>query len=290
MAHLRRIAPGTPLNGLSSGDWNTFIDSAKAVESIRRSGSLAPEALPQATLRVKNSTGSDIGIGAVLAIGSPLFGPGDNLTEFRFRSSYAGNVPDASTKGRVAIAVEPIKAGRVGHAAIAGLVVCKVDVTDATTDRASELAGQTDRLVTASNGPIRIVWRESGSSGQKWAAVALALAAPFVRRPSHRIASSTLVISGDTPQWRYTVQPVTSFASGSFGSSGTSLTKVYNLAEDQTDYQHGQSLTLANGSILTPQAVTGPVHVEPTGLFEGGEEIYTFDMLNPMEVACPEAA
>lgn len=285
MSRLRKVKPGDGINGLSAGDWNAFIDTARDVQRLRRVGAVPPPSERQQTVKVRNIAASDIDMGGIVSLDAPIFGPSDNLAEFRHRFSFDASIPSAATKGRIGVAVEPIAQGRIGRVLTSGLAVCRVDVTDPTADYASESAGVHDRLLTSANGHARIVWRESGDSGLKWAIVWLSMVAPRIARPTHRITGSTVVISGSTPQWRYTIQAISGFAAGSWTSSGPSLF-AYNFAEDQTNYQHGQALVLGTGATLTPVAVQGPVIAHPTGLFEGPDEIYAFDMMNPMTAVC----
>lgn len=285
MSHLRKVHVGERLRGMSAGDWNTFIDTARFVEGLQPRGIGSPAAEPQQTVRVKNSTGAALALGAVVRIGAPLFGPSDNLAEFKFRTSFSGDAPASDTSGRIGILSGPLAVGGIGRAVVSGYAICKVDVTDTSTDNASEVAAQTGYLRTNPLGRCRIIWRESGSSGQKWAVVSIS---PFAATviPTHDITATTAVLTGDTPSWRYTLQAVSAFTSGSWASAGTTKTRCYNLAEDQTNYQHGQTMVTAGGTLTVTGPVAGPVNAFPTVISESGETVWVFDAPNPMGVTC----
>ncbi|MDI1345272.1 MAG: hypothetical protein PSV22_14390 [Pseudolabrys sp.] len=292
MSSLRKVRPGDSVRGLSASDWNAFIDATQFVERLRNGGGAPdPRASQQPTVKVKNSAGADVGMGAILRIGAPLFGPSDNLPEFRMRTSFAGTIPAADTAGRIGVTVEPIASGKIGRVALNGLVVCKVDVTDPSTDRASELAGQHDRLVTNNSGNARILWRESGTSGQKWAAVLL-------NSPQSSSSGTWLIVgstyyTATTPK-RYKYQLKRGTKNTTTGlytvDSSSQLVYAHNLFEDSTTaWGNGQPMTLANGATLSVSGpCVGPVAAYFSGYFDAGDgtPLYDFYAVTPMGTAC----
>jgi hypothetical protein len=67
--------------------------------------------------------------------------------------------------------------------------------------------------------------------------------------------------------------------------SGADVVYLYNLAENDPGYQHGQDLS-PSGATLTPLPVEGAVMALYTGKDDGGQAIWVFDVPNPMTVTC----
>lgn len=286
----RRAMPGQRFHP-SAGQWNRFLDAADAIEASRRLGASPPilSPRPDVDFAVLNGSGALLDRFSVVAVSAWAISPTANEDEALWDPTLTVVAPTASTGGDVAILLEPIAAGTIGRARFAGVVACLVDVTVDGIKRATSISGDATKLRTSPDGAIEIVVRQSGSDGVKWALVRFGgSAAATAGRPGHRITAATPVIAGATPQWRYTLQPLAGFASGTWSSSGTSVI-AYNLAEDQAAYQHGQPLTTANGATLVPSAVEGPVPAWFSGLYESGSPVWHFDAQNPMDVACGTA-
>lgn len=122
----------------------------------------------------RNDSGSDVVRWGVLEISGVVFDPADGSdAEATFTSTpcVTGVTPTDSAKPFV-IAVEPIAAGKIGRAAVAGVVQCKLDVTAAGDGTAGGKPGSRSELTTGS-GSARILWKQSGTGGGKWGLVAI---------------------------------------------------------------------------------------------------------------------
>jgi hypothetical protein len=291
----RRVVAGQRLDGVSADDWNAFIDTAMAARQ-RQPGPErdAVKAGDQTEVFVKNGTASALPRHGVIRLLDPLFGPGDNLEEFVSRPCFTVEVPTAASGGRIGVLPEPIAAGKIGRATVAGVAVCKVEVTDPTARFAAEKPGTAAKLITAAQGPVQILWRESGTSGDKWAVVRIGGGQAASGDPTHLIQSATSIVGAAKPRWRYTLKRATTdTTTGLVTVDSGALTVIgYNDAEDtggasNANYQHGQALTI-NGATITLGPVTGSVPAFWTGLYDGsGVPIYRFNQQNPAaSLAC----
>lgn len=271
---------------IGAGEWNEIADAVAWVQSQRRSSWFAPQRRDgPALVRLRNAAAVDLDAHSVVAVSVPTFGPSDDLDAFEYRLILDGSKPAQATEGSLAILTAPLAQDEIGLAAIAGVVVCKVDVTDPTALYAAEIVDEVGYLRTAPHGPARILWRESGSSGVKWAVVRLQ--GETDGEFDAVVTASTA--RGTSPQsWVYTIKratvdPVTGIWTAASGAPELLAT---NKAEDTSHYQHGQSLSPA-GATMTPSAVAGPVTAKFAHAWVDGARLYTFDAPNPMAITCP---
>lgn len=265
---IRERRMGDPFPG--AAEFNEIVRAVRYVNANRLGGAQASvESLDAGErIAVLNDTDTDVPRFGIVEIYEPVFTPTDNIEEFSSRPSLKARVPTAAARGRIAIALEPLPAGRVGVAIFSGVAVCKVNVTDANATFAKEVVGNATRLETSTVGAIPIIWRESGSSGEKWAVVLLGAQALNPRRTRRRL-SITAATSAGTNIWDYTVLV-----------DGVSE-DAENLYE-QTPWGHGQDLSFTQGD-LTPGAVEGTVWCD---LRDDG--VWEFDVPNPLVPACAE--
>ncbi len=122
---LKKLAPGD--DSLSSSTWNTFVDVARAFQGSTTGGSQASNP-PQATIiRVRNDSGADRDRFDVLGLQGPVITPEDNLLSFLSQVCLSGITPDAADHtGRFVVLQEPIPAGFIGRAAVAGVTYARV--------------------------------------------------------------------------------------------------------------------------------------------------------------------
>jgi len=108
-------------------------------------------------------------------------------------------------------------------------------------------------------------------------------------------ASYSFVITGATSintspnQWRYdaTIGEIDPDTGATTAVSGGLEAVLYNHAEDNSAYQHGQDMAPA-GVTLTTGPVEGPVIARATGLlYDTNVPVFVFDMLNPTDPTCP---
>lgn len=121
---------------------------------------------------VRNDSGADRDRGDILTPTEELLGATDQPLSVQRLPVFAGEAP-ASTSDPVLVLLEPIAEDAIGRAAVIGIAVCTVNVSDASHGFARPTAGNTDRLESAAGGPARVLDRDDGSSGDKVATVLL---------------------------------------------------------------------------------------------------------------------
>jgi len=178
----RRANTGERLD-ISAQAWNAMLEAVRARSLGRSEAAGVPQALAvadrggDATVLVRNDSGSDRSRFDVLGVASVIFGPADNLAEFQDNAALAGAVPAAAShKGRFAVLLEPIPAGVIGRAALNGLVVARLNVSAAADAAGIAVAdvkdGDATQLDLQAGGTAQVLWRESGT-GTKWALLRL---------------------------------------------------------------------------------------------------------------------
>jgi hypothetical protein len=196
--------------------------------------------------RAKNTTGADLARFAVAQPDAPPFTPSVNLKGWQNEPVPALVVPSATTAGRLAVAIEPIASGKIGRVMLAGVVNAKGEVTDADLLTAGEIEASTAKMQTRPDGSALILWREAGTSGERWALVALNAARASAGGIAQYAVISSESISTTPKRWRYTIKrgqtdPATGLVTA---VSGAPELVAYNLREDTSGYQHGQDLEL----------------------------------------------
>ncbi len=172
MSDLRKVKPGEPLR-IPAATFNTFIDAAEDFQRRRHDQSAGPQAAGRRmdAVPVKNNSGSDVGRFGVLGIDGPIFTPADSENGFKNRVALVGVTPaDPTHLGRFAILLEPVAAGKIGQAAVAGVCVAKVAVQAADDGFADVKDGYSSSLKSGTSGAATILWKETGT-GEKWAIV-----------------------------------------------------------------------------------------------------------------------
>ena len=210
---LAKVQKGDPLI-IKANTFNAFIDAAVA----HRRGRLGVgrtttrEAGQSVVVPIKNNSGADRSRYDVLGIDGPLFDPATYPDSFKQQVALKGITPVTSThEGSFAILLEPVAAGSIGQAAIAGLTIVKVNVpdTDAEAFDFAEIAdATTGYLVKSATGTARVVTIESGT-GTKWAVVGFGSAGPSkllsanhtdTKADAAAVAKGSMIVgSGDSP-------------------------------------------------------------------------------------------
>jgi hypothetical protein len=175
--------PGDPLAPVSAGDplpnraetFNQVFDAARDFRSKKRRGQNAaptnPDRVsPAHVITVVNSTGSALGIFDVVELTDTLESLTDSPIILSDRPCLEGIVPTATT-APFAILLDGVANGGLVRAVVGGCAVVDVDIADATHEYATPAVGVTGNLTSAATGPVRILDRESGSSGVKRAVV-----------------------------------------------------------------------------------------------------------------------
>lgn len=108
----------------------------------------------------RNNTGADLPRWGVMKVDGIEIDPAGGDTErrsFEEQPCVVGIVPDEDTGNKFVVAVEPIKAGKIGRVAASGVVACKVvDGTAGTHARPKN--GNAEKLELAGDGPAIVLW------------------------------------------------------------------------------------------------------------------------------------
>lgn len=91
-----------------------------------------------------------------------------------------GAAPSDVPGAKFVVTLEPIKAGKIGRAAIDGVVQVKLDV-ESESDAFASTSGSTSMLSTGQSGEAAILWKESGTGSNKWGLVRLGTNRGIVR-------------------------------------------------------------------------------------------------------------
>lgn len=163
----------------SAQQWNSFIDAAEYVESLKGDGKNRTEVGMEenCTVMIKNKTGDELRAFSALTIKGATITASTNLTAFKFsQSSFeAGYVEDAE-KDTVVITLEPVAVDGICRAAIYGLVTAPVMITDDTHRFAIPMPNGT--LNSSDHGKIRLLYVDFQADYQgnrKWYKVGLSL-------------------------------------------------------------------------------------------------------------------
>ncbi len=180
---------------LTAETWNTFVDTANGFQSrinVGLSPTSSPRESPAVTVLVRNSTGANQPIGAVLALDGPLVTPTANLSEFNSRVGFNGITPTASYHGKFVVLREATKNGELGLAALSGIVQAKVEISHTWLRRCDITPSSSAKLTAKPEGTAEIIWIETGT-GTKNAIVRLACCRDAVvfGKPTASIAAGT---------------------------------------------------------------------------------------------------
>lgn len=168
--------PLDPLSSIQAGDpgpipvtaWNRMLELVRRDQATRagRSGGgpMVDSVQATTTVLVQNDTGSAASHGYCLAVTDIPTDATTNPPEWLTRPVLTGDVP-ASTSDPFVVLLEPLSDGAVGRAAIAGLALAQVDVTDTSHEYATPTAADATKLTSATSGPARILWTETGGTG-----------------------------------------------------------------------------------------------------------------------------
>ena len=166
----KKVIAGAKLD-IPAGAYNAFVDAATA---YRQQQSQGAEAIPghrqSGIVKVKNTTGSALSRFAVVGLGDPIVSPSDNAQEFARQVTFNAVLPTFS--GRYGMLVEPLDAGAIGMAVVAGVVAVKLQVSN-TLYAFADVAGTHDYLTNVPHGSARVIWIEPGTGPIRWCIVRL---------------------------------------------------------------------------------------------------------------------
>lgn len=176
---LKKVTAGQRLN-IPAKTWNQIIDVidflAKNKQNLLALSGL--DFLKGGIVNIENISGANRNINDVLVLGnSSILTAG--LDAFRtgaitFQGVLASSVPVATLHTKqFAILQESIKENEVGKGLILGVTVARININNAGHERAKLKDDSIDLLESAYAGPVKILWRESGDTGDKWALVSM---------------------------------------------------------------------------------------------------------------------
>jgi hypothetical protein len=171
----KKVQPGQRLE-ITAEAYNAFLDAARAVREHKQFGAEASQFFRQSGIvKVKNVSGSDQARFAVLGLNQPIVLPTANQNEFQRQVALEGTVPVQNLhQGRFAVLWEPIAAGQIGLATIAGVTPARLEVDPSRIyDYADILPGSTQKLRNLPHGAARVLWVEGAGSTERWAVVRL---------------------------------------------------------------------------------------------------------------------
>jgi hypothetical protein len=175
MTELNKVKTGQSFNPKAS-DWNAFVDAANAHKN-RQHNIAKPQQFANSVniVIVKNASDYNLPIYAPVVTASVAIKPKDDGRQFfTDRNHPTFNVVPVDLvdqPGTFLILTEPILAGKTGKAMLYGTMSVKLNISDEKHFCASGEYG-TDKLVSCYDGPMKILYKESGT-GEKWAVVSL---------------------------------------------------------------------------------------------------------------------
>src|SRR5262249_39429541 len=114
----------------------------------------------------------------VLSLAEPLILPADNLPEFQRQVAFSGVMPAAGHTGRFAVLLEPLKVGRIGWAALDGVVPVRLAVDPADLHGFADIEAGSYVLRNLAQGSAQVLWLEPGAASESWGGVRLGMRQP----------------------------------------------------------------------------------------------------------------
>jgi len=166
----------TPFRGgeeltLSARFMNAVRDTVLAKKRTERPiRDMPSESFRQADIiKIKNESGSDRDRFDVLGISGLLYGPTDNLKEFKNRPNLKGTTPSlAYHRGRFAVLLEPVRSGKIGRAWVSGVCPARVEIVDPSHMYCDILDSDATKLRSTATGSASILYP---GSGDEWAVI-----------------------------------------------------------------------------------------------------------------------
>lgn len=167
---------------IQAGTWNGLLEAGAAYARTKGGREGAPargEPLnPSVRVLVRNDTGAAIPTGSVLKLGAPIIDAKDYPRENTHTPRFPGTEP-ATTADQFAVTIDPLEISELGRAVLMGIASTWVNIVNAADTYATPKVSVTSMMESASTGPARILWRETGT-GTKRALVQITPVAPRV--------------------------------------------------------------------------------------------------------------
>lgn len=153
------------------------VEPRNGVPSVAAPGTPGQSRLDRhnpAIIRVRNNSGYALDRYGVQAIYEPIIDPDDSEAGFEQYPAMEGRDPTSADYGSFAVLIDALPDGQIGRAVVAGVVQCKVNITDTDHTHCDIDEGDRTRLESNANGTARILWRNGSGTGEVWALVRLA--------------------------------------------------------------------------------------------------------------------
>lgn len=160
----QKVHAGQQYDGFPAHTYNAMVDVINAykrglltntdnsVDTIRTAG----------VIHIRNDTGT-LARHSVVGIGPPLVLPTADEAEWRDKVRMTGLSPTVThVPDLFAVLREPIEAGQIGLATIAGVTQVSINVSDENHGFAGCEAANVSNLISRSSGGARILWKEDG--------------------------------------------------------------------------------------------------------------------------------
>lgn len=168
-----RVSPGEPLRPRAD-QWNAFSRAAEAFENTATapaSPSLGAGGGAVVECIIENTTESLVPRFGVLGIDGPIIDPANSQAGYESRLAFAGVAPLAGTHDtRFVITLEPLPAGAIGRAMLAGAGFANVNIIAVGDSRAAITDDDSGKLTSGTSGPVEILWAPD-ETGEAIAAV-----------------------------------------------------------------------------------------------------------------------
>lgn len=196
----RKVQRGEKLR-ISARAYNGLLDLLREGDA-GGSGKAEGKTRQTGIVPVKNASDANLGRFAVLGIDGPLFTPDENSDFFQRAAALRGIKPtQALHAGKFFVLAEPIAAGGVGRAYVAGVFPALVNVTDAGHGFADVADNSSDYLASASAGAAQVLWKESGT-GVKLALVRIG-GAGGGESVGQRMGQVHIMVSDSSGGWEF---------------------------------------------------------------------------------------
>lgn len=179
MGELRKVNPGDRLQ-IPARAYNAFVDLANRAGRPAASGlsHLETGPLPHVVAAIRNSTGSALAPHDIVAIDGIVVEVEDAPLAERLVPTLKAIVPDAEHVGALAIVLDAIPAGRIGHACVGGIALAKVQMVAEGHRLADLWPEELHKLRSGTNGCVALLWvqppDERAETGVAWCVVRLA--------------------------------------------------------------------------------------------------------------------
>lgn len=155
----RKVNPGEALQ-IAAATWNRVID--EVATRPRFDGGVGEWPPINFSVRCRNDSGSLVARWSVLQITGVLETPTGSFTQFERMPGVIGVSPGGPAgNASYVVALDPIEAGAIGMAAVAGAVQCRVNVRCTGHQYAVPASGVSAYMDTTDSGPFKIIWRDT---------------------------------------------------------------------------------------------------------------------------------